>query len=195
MYKLFTDKTEVFECNIKIDGASLQNSQARLIIESEHVNLLFKGTINEHGKCTIPIKKLKGLLSEDLKGEIKLEVIAEDTYFVPWKSEFSVEAAKKITVEVKSQDAQVLLENAPKVQITGIKQEEKVQPKQDVISDAIKEHVVKLVKLLIREDISLENISYRKDRVNTIIATYMRVKEVSTTHAKELVDGILKKLQ
>ena len=39
MYKLFTDKTEVFECNIKLEGASLKNSHARLIIESEDVNL------------------------------------------------------------------------------------------------------------------------------------------------------------
>ena len=28
MYKLFTDKTELFECNIKLEGASLKNSQA-----------------------------------------------------------------------------------------------------------------------------------------------------------------------
>jgi hypothetical protein len=41
MYKLFTDKTELFECNVKLEGASLKNSQARLIIESEEINLLF----------------------------------------------------------------------------------------------------------------------------------------------------------
>ena len=58
MYKLFTDKPEVFECNIKLEGASLKNSQARLIIETEDINLLFNGTITSDGKCTIPIKKL-----------------------------------------------------------------------------------------------------------------------------------------
>ena len=41
MYKLFTDKSEVFKCNIKLEGASLKNSSARLIIESEDVNLMF----------------------------------------------------------------------------------------------------------------------------------------------------------
>ncbi len=102
MYKLFTDKTEVFECNIKLEGASLKNSSARLIIESEDVNLLFEGTINKDGKCSIPIKKLKGLLEDSTSGQIKLEVIAEDTYFTPWKSEFIVEASRKVTVEVKS---------------------------------------------------------------------------------------------
>ena len=46
MYKLYTDKTEIFECKVKIDGASLSNSQARLVIESEDLNLLFKGRID-----------------------------------------------------------------------------------------------------------------------------------------------------
>ena len=126
MYKLFTDKPEVFECNIKLEGASLKNSQARLIIESEDINLLFEGTINKDGKCSIPIKKLKGLLEDNTSGQIKLEVIAEDTYFTPWKSEFIVEASRKVTVEVKSSDAEIIKENAPKIQITGI---EEVDPR------------------------------------------------------------------
>ena len=87
MYKLFTDKTELFECNIKLEGASLKKSHARLLIESESedIALVFKGTITTDGKCKIPVKKLKGLLPENTGGNIKLEVIAEDTYFTPWE--------------------------------------------------------------------------------------------------------------
>ena len=103
MYKLFTDKTELFECNISIEGASLRNSSARLIIESNDVNLLFNGKIDSSGKCQVPVKKLRGLIDENTSGNIKLEVIAEDTYFVPWESDFTVEASKKVMVEVKSQ--------------------------------------------------------------------------------------------
>ena len=47
MYKLFTDKSEVFKCNIKLEGASLKNSSVRLIIEQEDVNLMFEGNINK----------------------------------------------------------------------------------------------------------------------------------------------------
>ena len=32
MYKLFTDKSELFECDIKLQGASLKKSKARLVI-------------------------------------------------------------------------------------------------------------------------------------------------------------------
>ena len=41
MYKLFTDKTEIFECKIQLEGASIKNSQARLLIESENLSLVF----------------------------------------------------------------------------------------------------------------------------------------------------------
>lgn len=187
MYTLFTDKTELFECNIKLEGASLKDSQARLIIESEDLNLLFKGQITSEGKCIIPIKKLKGLLEGNTKGEIKLEVIAEDTYFTPWKSEFVVEASKKLTVEVKSQDAALIAESAPKIQVSGIKETES-------LADPITEHIVKLVKLLIKEDINLNNLSIKKDKVNNIIATYTKENPIQETQLPKVIDGILNKL-
>ena len=104
MYKLFTDKPEVFECDIKVEGTSLNKSKARLVIETKDYILLFNGDINSSGKCRIPVKKLKGLIDENSKGNIRLEVIAEDTYFTPWESNFEVQASKKVTVEVKSQE-------------------------------------------------------------------------------------------
>jgi hypothetical protein len=70
MYKLYTDKQETFECDIQLEGASLTNSTARLVIETEDLALLFKGTINTSGRCTIPVKKLKGLLGENVKGNV-----------------------------------------------------------------------------------------------------------------------------
>ena len=96
MYKLYTDKQEIFECDIQLEGASLNNSKARLVIETTDLSLLFKGDITSEGKCKIPVKRLKGLLGENSKGTIKLEVIAEDTYFIPWESSFEVDTAKKI---------------------------------------------------------------------------------------------------
>ena len=101
-YKLFIDKGELFECNIQIEGASIENSEVRLIIESDIWDLLFKGTINSAGKCSIPVKKLS-LLPEGTRGKIKLEVIAEDTRFVPWEDRFIVKADKKVYVQVKEQ--------------------------------------------------------------------------------------------
>jgi len=65
---------------------------------------------------------------------------------------------KKLTVEVKSQDADLIIESAPKVQVSGIKESTQVL-------DPITEHIVKLVKMLIKEDINLNNLSIKKDKV------------------------------
>ena len=70
MYKLFTDKTELFECDIKLQGASLNKSKARLVVETSEYSLLFNGTINSNGKCEIPIRKLKGFPVTILRGKI-----------------------------------------------------------------------------------------------------------------------------
>jgi hypothetical protein len=202
MYKLYTDKTEIFECKVKIDGASLSNSKARLIIESEDLNLLFNGKIDEHGNCKIPIKRLKGILPESMKGEIKLEVIADDTYFIPWKSEFSVDASKKVVVEVKSQDADLIIESTPKVSVTDVKNTESIDtivtPTESTpdISKVIKEHVVNLMRLLLREDISIDNIVFKKTKANSIISTYLNSQKVELTEStkNQIVEGLLNKL-
>ena len=187
MYKLFTDKTELFECDIKLEGASLKDSQARLLIESENLNLIFKGTIDASGKCQIPVRKLKGLLDEDISGDIKLEVIAEDTYFVPWESKFTVDTSKKITVEVKSQQSTaVLMESKPKVSVSKVKNE--------VVSLHEREHTIKLLRLLIKEDINLKNLSVKKDQLNNIIGTYLQENKVTSSQKDSIIGGVIKGL-
>jgi len=101
-YKLYTDKQEVFECEVAVKNSSLKNSIARLIVEAGDLDLVFKGKIND-GKCTVPIRKLKGILDENSKGNMSLEVIVEDTYFKPWSDSFVVEEHTSIKVAVKEQ--------------------------------------------------------------------------------------------
>ena len=195
MYKLFTDKVELFECDVKLEGASLKNSIARIVIESEDVNLLFNGEITSEGKCKIPIKKLRGLLGESTKGTLKLEIIAEDTYFVPWTSEFSVQAAKKVTVEVKSQAAARIVESAaPAVKVTSVKNEVKQSTKNKRVPLSVQEHIVRIVKLLVRENISLSNLKIKKDRLNNIMAVYTRKCEINENQTSQIINGILKNL-
>ena len=189
MYKLFTDKTEVFECKIQLEGASIKNSQARLLIESENLSLVFKGEISSDGKCKIPIKKLKGLLDENTQGNVKLEVIAEDTYFTPWESKFTVETSRKITVEVKSQEtlATVITESKPKVTIDEVPY---TQPK------PIQEnkHILKIIGLLKKENIYLNNISNNKVKLNNLIEAYLKKNNINPNQIGLIIEGVLKGL-
>ena len=180
MYKLFTDKTELFECSISLQGASLKKSKARLVVETPEYSLLFKGKISKEGKCEIPIKKLKGLIDEDTKGSIRLEVIAEDTFFTPWESDFEVDTSKKVTVEVKSQTFKKPIVEAK------VKIKEKI-----TISE--KQHIINLLKLLIKEDINISNISIKRNKLNNIVATYLQENTVKNTD--KVIGGVLKFLE
>jgi hypothetical protein len=124
-YKLYTDKQEIFECKIHLEGASLKDATSRIVVNTSDLNLMFEGTIDNQGNCKIPIRKLRGLVSEDTKGTMRLEVIAEDTYFEPWNSDFIVNTSKKIKVEVKGQQNQPITESKkskkPKMIVTEVK--------------------------------------------------------------------------
>ena len=180
MYKLFTDKAELFECSISLQGASLKESRARLVVETPDYSLLFNGNISKSGICDIPIKKLKGLIDEDTTGNIRLEVIAEDTFFTPWESDFEVETSKKVTVEVKTQTT--------KKPIVEAKVKVKEKP---TITE--KQHVINLFKLLIKEDINVDNISFKRNELNNIVATYLQENTVKNT--SKVINGVLKVLE
>ena len=177
MYKLFTDKSELFECDIKLQGASLKKSKARLVVETQDYSLMFNGSISKGGKCEIPIRKLKGLIDEDTTGNIRLEVIAEDTFFTPWESDFEVETSKKVTVEVKSQTRS----KKPIVEAT-VK-----------ITNSEQNHVINLLKLLVKENINIKNISIKRNKLNNIVATYL--KENAVNNNKKIIEGVLKILE
>ena len=183
MYKLFTDKAELFECDIKIEGTSLSKSTARIVVETADYSLMFNGKLTTDGKCTIPIKKLKGLIDENTKGNMRLEVIAEDTYFIPWKSEFEIDASKKVTVEVRSQsNKKVIKENT--VQVSNVKQQ---------ITKKEVNHVANILKLLVRENINMKNLHLKKNRLNKIVATYTKYRPINE-NKKSVIKGVLKGL-
>ena len=98
--KLYTDKSEIFECNVSLEGASIKNSKLRAILKFDDKNLMVEGKINSNGKGKIVFPKLKNISEEGEVGKMELEVIAEDAYFQPYKEVFKVETSKKATVEV-----------------------------------------------------------------------------------------------
>jgi len=193
MYKLYTDKTELFECTIKLEGASISKSKVRLVVESTEINLLFPGKIDTDGKCTIPVSKLKGLLDENTQGNIKLEVIADDVYFTPWESNFIIETSKKLTVEVTSQAAALIESQSPRVTVEVHKDMQEPSEKQEVPS-SIQEHIIKLFQMLTKEDINIKNIVYKKDKLNNIVATYLQENTIPEEKNSEIISGLVEKL-
>mgnify|MGYP006222504389 CR=1 FL=1 len=161
MYKLYTDKQETFECDLFLEGADLKQSSARIIVESNDLTLMFKGEIDDKGNCKVPIKKLKGLMSENTTGDIKLEVIAEDTLIEPWQSDFIVDTAKKVTVEIKSQKQskpQIKESTKPQIKVKSVKN----------YMNPINE----MVNTLIENNITINEVLRNKKKIAPIFKNY-----------------------
>jgi len=126
-YSLFTDKPNKFNCNIEIEGTSLAKSKVRLVVETDEMTYMFNGSIENNGLCEVNIPKTKNFLSEGSKGNMRLEVIADDVYFEPWSSDFSVKTQKKVNVVVQEQ-----VEDKPRLKVQVFEQEQ-VPEKNEVV--------------------------------------------------------------
>jgi len=135
MYTLYSDKNNIFECDIQLEGASLSQAFARVIVEGNNLNLVFGGDISNDGNCRIEMPKLN-MLKEG--GEMKLEIIADDMYFNPWNSDFELKKSKSVTVEVKQPMKNVIKENKAHVKVK-VSNETPVTKKKKVTKPTIKE--------------------------------------------------------
>ena len=183
MYKLYTDKIENFEAKIKLEGASIKKSKARLVVEADGFDVMFKGTISKSGLVKVPVKRLKGLIDENTEGTIKLEVIAEDTYFTPWESKFTVEASKKVTVEVVSQNKRKIQESKSSIEVLS----------QNTLTE--KEHVINLLKMLIKEEINIKNLTIKRNKLNNIGAEYIKENTITESQKVPVIEKVIKVLE
>jgi len=140
-YNLYTDKPNKFNCNIDVEGTSLSNSKVRLVIETNEMSYMFNGHIENTGVCEVNIPKTKNFLPEGTKGNIKLEVIADDVYFEPWNSDFNVKTSKKVNVIVAEQ-----VDEKPKLKVQVFEQP-KETPKPKIVENKVKKPIgVKMTK-------------------------------------------------
>ena len=148
MYTLYADKNNIFECDIQLEGASLSQAFARVIVEGNDLNLVFEGNINNDGNCRIEMPKLN-MLKEG--GEMKLEVIADDMYFNPWNSKFELKKSKSVTVEVRQPTDNIIKENKAKVMVKVNKETRRVnKPKSTIKESQFTKHDLKKLLLKLR---------------------------------------------
>lgn len=191
MYKLYTDKAELFEAAIKISGASTADTDCRLIIETETVNLLFTGKINTDGMCQILIRALAKFLPEGTTGTMRLEVIAENTYFVPWTSNFLVETEKKVVAEVVSaKPATVMVEAIPTIKTTtpsALMTESST--KRSNASPTSETHVTNIGKMIMENKINGE-----MEKINSSLTNYFIKHRIDKKKATQLTMDAMKSI-
>jgi len=151
MLKLYTDKKELFECNVALEGVNIKDSKIRAILKFDDKNLMIEGQIKSGGKGEIIFPKLKGLTEEGNKGKMELEVIAEDAYFQPYEEDFEVSVSKKVTVEVLNKE-----EQKPKIVV------ERVTPETE------------LMKMLKENGITKKMLVKNKSRFTPVLHNYYK---------------------
>ena len=168
--KLYTDKSEIFECNVSLEGASIKNSKLRAILKFEDKNLMIEGKIKSDGKGKIVFPKLKNISEDGEVGKMELEVIAEDAYFQPYEETFKVETSKKATVEVLNKKSL-----KPKIVV------EKITPEKE------------LLNLLKELGITKKTLIENKSRLSKVLYNYYKETNINEGFDKFL-QKVLKKL-
>jgi len=98
-----------------------------------------------------------------------------------------VETSKKIAVEVKSQQTSVnvITESKPKVVVDKVKTIQSIQESK---------HILKIIGLLKKENIRLDNMAKNKVKLNTLIETYLKKNDINPNNIGLIIEGVLKGL-
>ena len=56
------------------------------------------------------------------------------------------------------------------------------------------QHAVNLLKILIKEDINMKNISVKKNRLNNIVATYIKDNPIERSKRGKIMNNVVKVL-
>lgn len=125
----YRDSSDVFRCQVDIQGASVNESRVRLVLEFDNgKTYLFKGKVKSDGMCEISVPKLK---EEDGSGGTAiLEVIAENAFFEPWSGQFNLKSRKSVQVE----SVQVSTSSEKKVTVSNVAGQEKPTIVESILS-------------------------------------------------------------
>jgi len=169
MYKILLDKNKLFECDIKIQGASSNNTQVRLVLETDEFSISFKGKI-ENDRVKVPISKLKNILKENYTGAISLEVIAEDTFFVPWTETYETDTHRKVEVFF-NKDKEIIKEHKKPTVSVGISSNKPIAKKAVSHSDNI-------ILILEEKGIKFKDIQKNTKLLTEVVGVYCVDKKI-----------------
>jgi len=161
-YTIYLDNEETFECEVSIKNASIKDSSARLIIESDDINLVFFGTVSKD-TITVPIKSLKKYFTESDKATIKLEVIVENNLVTPWESELLFDSYNKVEIkEIKNVKSKPLIE----IKVKDDKKQQQLEAKTKEVEQQVVAESKKTTKSLKQKLLESVNDQVKKIQVD-----------------------------
>ncbi len=190
MYDLYLDDPKSIKCKAEISGAENSTKKVRLMLETSGHCMYFNGKVSDNGDIEVPMLSLKNIFKENTKGTLMLEMVVDDTLFIPWQTEFEAKLKKKVAIsEIKSHEGgkKVSMVTTPTLRKTP---EPTPIPKSTQSPKTIIEHVKSIAKTMKKEKISYKNLSENKMRFGQIIETYIKDNKLTADELKK-IQGIL----
>ena len=92
-------------------------------------------------------------------------------------------------MEVKSQNKNRIIENKkPHMEVVSVKN----TPTRKPISES--RHILNIMKMMVKENITLKNLTKKKTIVNKIIEGYVKQNPLTDSKQKRIINGIVKVL-
>jgi len=137
-----SDKTAEFTFNLQTKNAQINETEARLVIETLKGDRVYPIQVSEGGFCSLEF------IPENLKpeGKMFLEVINKDFYTKPWESFYLYESKELTSVE------KYYKRGLQKLKVTSINESRKGKH-----INILLEHTAKRYNLDARQVISLKN--------------------------------------
>lgn len=104
-------------------------------MEFNEMSYIFDGSISEDGHIKIFIPKLSEI--QEGSGQATLEVIAESTFFEPWKSDFILKNKRSVKVNevsVNTESSKIVIENI----VADVEEEKEVIQEKELIKETPK---------------------------------------------------------
>lgn len=107
--KLNANETKILEFNMAVRGTNYRMINSSMRIRIGKVEYAFPAKVDEKS-LTVEIPPLEEFYKGDAASlselKARLEVIAGDTYIIPWEGTFDVETPVSITTEIKSEKSE-----------------------------------------------------------------------------------------
>ncbi len=92
---LYKNKSEIFNCQFKIEGVDANETQVRLCLEFDNnKNMFFYGTLDDSGNCEITIPALQEIKQDS--GKLSIEAIADSTYFKVYEANVELKSSVEV---------------------------------------------------------------------------------------------------
>ena len=122
-----------------------------------------------------------------------LEVVADDTYFSPWESEFVVDSFKKLEVTINESSTP----SKPKISVSVVKpKKEKIveQPKKKSTKISINKVISELKKDLSKNGITAKNMKTKKKLMSERVTNYFSKNKINKKHKTQILTKLVESI-